>query len=220
MAERARRSSSRTSPTRIPRERSNSRSFMRSTSSAPYAWLARSGRPSSMSASARAASEHQKATCHIMSRTAHPSALTPGRSSRSAGMSSRTRSNAAHRSASPRSNSSRRPIGLPLRDELERHLADQHLVASPGAGGYELALDALLDEPSLEAFDLGGILEIGFGDPAFDAPTHDAEPFTLTSDGEAWPGGTDHDVRAALLDRPLCLGGERREPLPEPFHPL
>src|SRR5262247_1417081 len=110
-----------------------------------------------MSVSARTASEHQNATCHIASRTAQPSAFRPGRSSRSGGTASNAASSAAHRSASSRSSSSRRPIGLSLRDELERHVADDDLVAPPGAGRYELAFDALLHEAPLEPLDLVGI---------------------------------------------------------------
>src|SRR5262245_64880668 len=128
-----------------------------------------------MSVSARVASEHQKATCHIMSRTAQPSAFRPARSSRSAGTASSADSNAAQRSASSRSSSSRRPIGLSLRDELERHVADQHLVAPAGAGRDQLALDTLLHQPPLETLDLGGVLQVGLGDPSFDAAADDAE---------------------------------------------
>src|SRR5262245_24732152 len=102
-----------------------------------------------MSVSARTASEHQNATCHIMSRTAQPSALMPGRSSLSEGTASSAASNAAHRSASSRSSSSRRAIRTPLRDELERHVADHDLVAPARAGRNQLALDTLLDQAAL-----------------------------------------------------------------------
>src|SRR5262245_38638210 len=160
------------------------------TSSAVYGSRARSNRPSAMSVSARAASEHQNATCHIMSRTAQPSAFRPGASSRSAGTASSAATNSAHRSASARSSSSRRPIGLPLRDELERHVADQHLVAAPGAGRDQLALDTLLHQSPLESLDLGRVLQVGLGDPAFDTAADHAEPPALARDREPRPGGT------------------------------
>src|SRR5262245_10123407 len=180
--------------------------------SAVYGSCARSRRPSAMSVRARAASEHQNATCHIMSRTAQPSAFRPGVSSRLAGTASSAASNAAQRSASARSSSSRRPSGLALRDELERHVADQHLVATPRARRGQLPLDALLDQPALQAPELDGIVQVGLGDPPLDAAADHAEALTLAGNGEPWTGGTKDDVRRALLDG-LRLLDERGQPL-------
>src|SRR6185436_16627646 len=179
MSARARWSSARTSSTRIPRERSSSRSFRRFTSASPYGSRTRSNRPSAIALRARAASAHQNARCHITSRTAQPSAFIPGRSTSAGGTASVSATNASQPSASARRSSSRRAIALPFREVLERDVADHDLVAPPGARRGELAFDPLLHQPALEALELLGIVEVGLGHPTLDAATDHTEALTL-----------------------------------------
>src|SRR5881397_45673 len=117
--------------------------------------------------------------CHITSLIDQPSAPKPAVVSCSALRPCRSALSSTHPASSRRIRSSRRIVDDSPRDELERAVSDDDLVAGLGSGRGELPFDALLDQPLLQLRDVPGVLEIRLGDPAFDRPSDDTEALAL-----------------------------------------
>jgi hypothetical protein len=123
-------------------------------------------------------------------------------------------SQACSSSASSRSTSTSALLPqVTLGQELEGPVEDPHLVAAPGAGPRELALDALVDQPPLQPCHLPVVVEVGLRHPSLHASAGHTPAPVLLRDREPRASGTQDDVGRA---RRLFVGGRPGQP-PEPL---
>src|SRR6266571_881952 len=150
------------------------------------------------------------------------SGVSPG-SARSWGLSrASSEDRASYPSSSSRTSCKRLSMALlAFREELERPVADDHLVAPARARGGQTALHSLTLQPVLQRDHLGRVLEVRLGHPSFHVAPRHPEPLPLLANGEPLPAGPQHHQRSALLVslRGLRgLGGDRLQPVTELLH--